>query len=336
MNTILVEARKDVNVQATLDALARECGNLGYRVVRWRGPLSGRVPYRRRIARCEVAVVFNGSHPRYERPLRRLRGMGAEVLFVELGWYPQTGTFQIDHRGINAAASWVNAPLASPGRKPLRVSPEGDLLLILQVDDDTQVTRHSPWFANMHAVVEHVARHSNLPVRVRAHPRHPPAEAVVELVERTALRWDDSRTLAEALQGCTAAACVNSSGAVEALHRRLPVLCYGNAVYRQPGVVYCMRDDPQHTRAVTEALRRGECRLFEERIEEMMARIERHQWTIAQIPRRLPPLLDAALRRRAVPRPEWWRLRGRRTPSRHTLRHQPIAGRGRTGLRKAE
>jgi hypothetical protein len=81
----------------------------------------------------------------------------------------------------------------------------------------------------------------------------------------------------------------------------LPVLCYGNAIYRHPGVVYCLRDDGRRTRAVTEALLENRCELFVERMDEMMDRIREHQWTIAQIPDRLPPVLDAAFGRRLNP-----------------------------------
>ena len=38
--------------------------------------------------------------------------LGAALLFVELGWFPQLGTFQLDPHGINAAASWVATVMA--------------------------------------------------------------------------------------------------------------------------------------------------------------------------------------------------------------------------------
>jgi len=294
MKTILVEARKDPNAKPTMDALAAACNDAGYRVVRWRGPLSGRVPHGRRIPRCDLAVLFNGTHWKYNRALGKLRRMRAGILFVELGWYPQTETFQLDHQGINAAASWVGEPLESQGRTPLRVRPTGDLLLILQHDGDTQIAGMSPWFPGMHALVEHVCRYSSLPVRVRAHPRRQPDESVVDLVNRLPCTWDRAGSLSEALKTCRAVACVNSSGAVEALANRLPVLCYGNAVYRYPGAVYCLRNDGKSTSAATEALAEGRCHVFEERVDAVLSRIQAKQWTIQEIPHRLPAVLDAA------------------------------------------
>ncbi len=66
MRSIIVESRKDPRVAPILDALAECCRQLGHRVGRWRGPLSGRVPHSRRLPVCDVAIVFNGLHRSYE------------------------------------------------------------------------------------------------------------------------------------------------------------------------------------------------------------------------------------------------------------------------------
>jgi hypothetical protein len=295
MSTILVEARKDPQPGMALDKIAGACREMGHDVFRWRGPQSGRVPHWRYLFRCDLAIVWNGSNAKYDRAMATLRRRGTPVLFTELGWHPQRGHIQIDPAGINACASWSAEPLHSNPVTPLAVREQGDLLVVLQLDRDVQITRLSPWFANMQAFVDFLCRHSALPVRVRHHPRFAPPDEFQTLVRELGGSWDESPSLAAALAGARALACVNSSCGVEALAAGLPVLCYGKANYRHPYAAYCMDDDPAATRTVTAALARGRCELFQEPIREIVGRILAHQWPVAEIPSRLPPLVDTAL-----------------------------------------
>jgi hypothetical protein len=295
MSTILVEARRDPQPGVALDAIAATCRGLGHDVFRWRGPQSGRVPHWRWLFPCDLAVVWNGLNPKYDRAMARLKSRGTPVIYTELGWHPQRGHIQIDPTGINANASWAAEPLTRPGVTPLRVRESGDLLLVLQLDHDTQITRLSPWFADMRAFVEFMCRHSALRVRVRHHPRRRPTEEFIAGVGQLGGTWDESPSLAAAMAGARALACVNSSCGVEALAAGLPVLCYGKANYRHPGAVYCLDDDPQLTRSTTELLGAGRCALFQEPVAEIVARVLSRQWPVAEIPQRLPPLIETML-----------------------------------------
>ena len=295
MSTILVEARKDPNVRPALDLIAETCRSLGHEVFRWRGPLSGRVPYWRHPFDCDLAILFNGTHEKYSRALRLLKSRGAKLLFVELGWFPQKGTVQIDPAGINARASWASEPLEVSGSTPLAIRPGGDLLVLMQLDSDTQITELSPWFVNMRHFVTHVCRYSALPVRVRAHPLAPPSAALVEEVRKLGGKWDDSANLAAALGRCKAVATINSSSGIEALSQKLPVLCYGQANYRHEEAVYCLTDRADETRRATEELAAGKCELAKERCEAALARVLAHQWPLAEIPRLLPEQIDKLL-----------------------------------------
>jgi hypothetical protein len=304
MATILVEARKTPEAGAFLDNMAATCRAAGHRVVRWRGPRSGRVPYGRWMWPCDLAILFNGTHERYARYHRQLDHWGAQRIYVELGWYPQQGRFQVDPHGINGAASWAGERLNAVCRTPLAVPTGGDLLVVLQHDHDTQITHMSPWFDSMFAFVQHLAVHSSLPLRLRKHPRHDLDGRLNELARAKGLTWDQSPSLTTAMETCCAVACINSSGAVEALAHRLPVLCFGKAVYRHPEAVLCLTDDGHHLRAITRQLGMGRCDLFVEAVDATVRRIQARQWTVTQIPARLPPLLDSLLAGR---RPlTWW------------------------------
>jgi hypothetical protein len=294
MRSIVIEGRKDPRVAPILDALADGCRQLGLNIFRWRGPLSGRVPYSRRLPLCDVAIVFNGLHRSYEQSLAKLHSLGITPVFVELGWHPQNGTFQIDTAGINAMASWSTQPLKCPPRTPLQVRADGDLLLLLQLDTDSQLTHLSPWFADMAQWVKHMSQYSRLPLRIRRHPLSQPSADVVELVERYGLQWDHASSLLESLAGCRAVACINSSGAVEAIANRIPVLCYGRSVFRHEHATYCLNNDGALTAAVTSELAQGKCSLAIEAVDELMDRIAARQWTIYDVPSRLPCLLQSA------------------------------------------
>jgi hypothetical protein len=290
--TILVEARKDRAPAAILDAMAQECQRLGHRVTRWRGPLSGRMPYGRWIPHCDIAILYNGAHRSYRPALARLHGRGTATVFTELGWHPQGGNYQVDYAGVNALASWAADRIEADGITPLPVRPQGDLLLLLQLNDDTQITERSPWFANMEAFVRFMCRHSRLPVRVRPHPLDRANAALRRVVEQNHGRWDTATSLAESLQRSRAVACINSSAAVEAMAQQIPVLCYGESIYRHEGAVYCLDSRGEATEAATTALQGGSCSLFLEKVAAVVERIVQKQWTIDDVPRRLPELLE--------------------------------------------
>lgn len=306
MSTILVEARKLPICNDPLDLIAGVCRAAGHDVFRWRSPCSGRVPYWRTLFNCDVAVLYNATHARYAQSLARFQAMQARLVFVELGWHPQKGTVQVDSQGINARASWAAEPLRSVGRTPLAVKSSGDLLVAMQLDDDTQITQLSPHFKNMRGFVEHLCHHSALPVRVRRHPLAPPDPGLEQMVVASGGSIDQSRNLAEAMAGCKALACVNSSCGVEALDYRLPVLCYGEAVYRHAGAVYCLDASSTATRTATAELAAGRCSLYLERMQETVSRVLSRQWTLEEIPFRFPPLLASVLAaRRPEPMPSW-------------------------------
>lgn len=299
MTSILVEARKDPLPRRILDALANECARQGYEVTRWRGPLSGRVPHSRWLPECDLAILFNGAHERYDYAISRLRQVGAKLLFAELGWLPQSKTFQLDPQGVNANASWVSQTLEPPGKTPLPCRTTGDLLVPLQLDEDTQITRLSPWFQDMAAFVEHLAKNSVLPIRLRAHPQGSPSRRVREIARDFRLTWDNAPTFAKAMETCRAVATINSTCGAEALHAGLPVLCHGRAIYRRPGAVHCLSNDHRATAEVTTHLSRGSTRLSRESIFEAVLAMEAAQWTMDQIPTRFPKLLRDVLTVRA-------------------------------------
>lgn len=297
MSTILVEARKDQRSAPALDLVAATCRSLGHDVFRWRGPFSGRVYYWPFLFPCDAAILFNGTHDRYSQVIASLRESRTPILYMELGWHPQDGTIQIDPAGINASTTWAQEPLEVVGSTPVVPRSDGDLLVLLQLDADTQVTKLSPYFRNMCEFVTHLCHHSRMPMRIRAHPLQPPTDEIRALVSSVGAKWDSSPHLARALDGAKAVACLNSSGGVEAIARGLPVLCYAKSIFRHAGAAYCLTNDPAETIAATTELAAGQSQLTREAQRAAVERIHGQQWPWNEIADRLPPMLSELLAR---------------------------------------
>ncbi|MEW4528558.1 hypothetical protein [Maioricimonas sp. JC845] len=293
---IAIERRADPRCRPFLEAVAQNCRQLGHDVVAWAGPYSRRLKFvASPLPSCDLAIVWNGLNHRYVRPLRHLRQRRVPVLFAELGWYPQKGTYQLDPSGINFGASWVREPVEVATQTSLPVPDGHDLLLLLQVEGDTQITHYSPHFRDMAELIHHVGCHSQLPVRVRCHPLSRPSMAARRLLRRTNCRIDRSPSLREALHGACAVTCINSSAALEAMDAGLPVLSYGRSVFEHPEAVYVMDGTAEQTHAVTSELAAGQCSLNRTAMDAVIARVRAHQIPIANLPRQLPDLLETAV-----------------------------------------
>ena len=236
---IQIEVTGHARVMPFLNALAAAAEDLGLDVERWE---SGHFP----AEVGEWVVVWNGLDPWYDDTLPRARAVGARILYAEHGWLPQEGYYQLDTQGINGQASWARDPLPDVGGRPVVVG-HGPLLAILQHDKDSSIVRMSPQFPNMTAFLEHLEATWDGEIVVRPHPRHPPTGATTRLVKRSSkMRRSGGVSLKEDFARCGAVATINSTCGAEAIEAGMPLLCYGDAVYRHPGVVWLgdMTDEP--------------------------------------------------------------------------------------------
>lgn len=300
MATILVDSRTHAYGKSVLDAMAAVCADLGHRCLRWHS--LGNLDTSLRlmvVGKPDLVIIYNGLNCEHRSWRYRLERTGATKLYTEAGWYPQRDHWQVDPSGINANAGWVSLPLTSQPKTPLPIRDRGDLLVIMQFDCDTQLSPlMSPWFPDMFSLVKFLVEHSRLPLRLRKHPRHDVDPRIVELAHARNIPWDEAPTLAESLHSCRAVATINSSSGVEVLANRLPVLCYGRAVFRHPGAVCCLGPDGQQTTTATQALVEGRSPIFQEPLGEVLGRIISHQWSLADVPQRLPGLIDKLLTER--------------------------------------
>ncbi|QDS91727.1 Capsule polysaccharide biosynthesis protein [Roseimaritima multifibrata] len=284
-----------IGLDCVADCLAMD----GYRVIRWQGPYARRFKFvASAIPDCDAAVIWNGLKPRYQSPVKTLKRKKIPFLVMEVGWYPQAGTYQIDSDGINVGASWVQTLLRqkSSMSSPVTLNQNGmDLLVIMQNDADSQITHFSPYFDRMSEFLRFLIGASYLPLRIRFHPRHPPGIRLKKLIRRHCdkLTVDRSPSLSSALDQALAVASVNSSSGVEAMDRQLPVLCFGESIYGVTGAVYRLNRDPEKTRHVTQELSQGRCDLDSALIQLVVSTIKSHQLPVEQIPKQIKPMIKS-------------------------------------------
>ena len=279
---IVVEDRNDAPTIEKLKAIAMACEELGHAVTRWKhNNGSSDLP------ECDVAFIWNGLHHVYNNALKN----NCRFIFCENGWLPPGETIQIDPDGINFGASWAKESIDYIRSETVPVR-GGKLLVTLQSNGDSQIREYSPWFANDIEFVKHLLRYSQIDIRVRPHPVVGANDAMKRLVMITdGLEYDDSHTIEEAFDKASAVACINSTCGIQAIQAGLPVLCYGEAMYRHERVVWCMDNSGLTTYCRTQQLKHGRCNLFVNAQKAMTDRVLSHQYTIDQIPNAIRGLL---------------------------------------------
>lgn len=278
-----------------MNALAGAGEALGAEVVRWHDskPWPG--------GHLDAALICNGWDRGREKKHNTVldRMANRPTFWVENGWLTQATSFQLDPVGINGLASWAREPLGLNGRHLLTVRKEGDVLIALQSDGDSNLWHPdlAPIFQTNKQLLQHFASACPLPMRVRPHPRYPKCGAEALVDEHPLMTWDTSETFATALEGARAVAMINSTSGIEAIAAGLPLLTYGRNVYtHHPGVVFQMTGLEACTTEVLSALWDGQLwsGLYRDLQLAMVNRILNRQWYEGQLPWRLAMELEWA------------------------------------------
>ena len=145
----------------------------------------------------------------------------------------------------------------------------------------------------MHGFLRHVIIAANgKPIRVRKHPKHEPSPEVIELVDKTkSIAWDTTESLRTSLEQCRVAAMVNSSCGVEALGLGIPILCFGESIYRHEGAVYICNSDEEKTAGYLDELQTEISGIHRSKQIYLFSRIIHHQWWPEETTYRLDQML---------------------------------------------
>jgi glycosyltransferase involved in cell wall biosynthesis len=243
--TLSIPRQRPGPIGALMDALATSALSLGDTVRRGRpeaGPADG------------IAVTWNGRNLQWPGP----------VIYCEHGWLPRT-SYQISTRGINADSHaapfvWDGRPLAAETaerldrtltrlrKEALRActgsAPDAAFLLVpLQMEYDTNITRHAPpGLRRMQALVDVVsAADPPYPLVFKQHPADAGRggrQLALTLRRKQDRLWPHGRGDVHALLGsgrCRGIVTINSNVAHDGLIHDVPAVVLGRNVWPQEG-----------------------------------------------------------------------------------------------------
>jgi len=209
-------------------------------------------------------VVWNGEfndkdrgyQPKYLDYIKRYTNI--KIIYTEHGWFPQNKTFMIDTEGTNGSSSISKSrivPIGYPNEHSSKKR-EYDTMAIdpgernyiyvpLQLNTDTQIVNHSPFFKDMKDLIEHVAKLFSTKIIIKVHPKdtlvnkrrykeicskYPHLKYVEDLNNIGWCKFAD-RVIA-----------INSTSINEALLYNKPVMTYGINNFYDKGVTYTIKN----------------------------------------------------------------------------------------------
>ncbi|QQA42054.1 nitrogen fixation protein FixF [Pelagovum pacificum] len=203
-----------------------------------------------------IALVHNGFNLP-DSALADVAGPGRRI-FLENGYF--RGTVQADPQGINADNTLPRDPdfyrAYQPDERPLdlvpsvRVSKHGKdevdalpgtyVFVPFQVESDSQITRQSPWIADMMAFHAELARLADrLPALTFVVKEHPNTRRLVKprVTPHPRVLFRNGADTAALIAGASRVMTINSTVGIEALAVGKPVLVLGEACYGIEGLV---------------------------------------------------------------------------------------------------
>ncbi|MBX9749762.1 MAG: hypothetical protein K5Q68_09130 [Roseococcus sp.] len=227
----------------------------------------------------DLVIIFNGNF-HFQRSFMaemHRRGWLDRCLFMEVGWFTQRDTVQLNLRGVNARSDLVGCPpaplldrqrqmyelwraryLASRIGALPQTSGQGAvrrLLVPLQVDTDTAVQESSP-FKSMRAFIAYLQDFipPGWDVVLKAHPK---ASYDYHLTSsRSDFRFAASGSIYDFIREADLVVGLNSTVLLEAALVGRPVLSFGQGVFTGNGVLHEMTPEapfPKEVRVDAEA-----------------------------------------------------------------------------------
>lgn len=214
------------------------------------------------LGRC--LVTWNGKLDGYREVVAAAQQHGMRTAFFEYGWF--SGMLQLDGTGVNAESSLMHFPadwfsdypIASPGaiwgadfkQRPIEFGakdmlpgdvslPDGCIFFPMQLDNDTQITMHSPHYKSMRDVLADIvpAIPTGMTLLVKEHPSIRDQGIYGAMRDEfPSIVWCRTTPIDTILASASLAITVNSSVGFQAMCRKLPLVVLGNAVYGKAGL----------------------------------------------------------------------------------------------------
>jgi capsular polysaccharide export protein len=214
---------------------------------------------------CDLLFVWNGSLSTEREILKYCREHGIPYYCGELGWFPQSGTFYFDRKGVNCESTLIDWKYFEPitlkqqafldlglsyyhdfSDKKGRTKETDFVFVPLQDESDSQIIVHSPRFKTMQALVDYVEKFIPGRIIVKKHPRC--KEVEVKISPKNMLV--ETGTIHDFLPNAKYVVTINSTVGVEALAYHKPVITLGNTFYESRGLTYKVTNDEEMVKAV--------------------------------------------------------------------------------------
>jgi len=209
-------------------------------------------------------VVWNGEFNDNERGFQVnyinsiKRYTDIKIVYTEHGWFPQNKTFMIDPEGTNGSSSIAkskNIPNISSNEDLIKlreydgmaIDPnERDYIYVpLQLNTDTQIVNHSPFFKDMKDLIEHVAKLFTKKIIIKVHPKDTPLNKrrYKDVCKKFShIKFVDDLNNIGWCKHADRMVAINSTSINEALLYGKPVMTYGINNFYDKGVTYTIKD----------------------------------------------------------------------------------------------
>ena len=189
------------------------------------------------LPQADVHILWNGSG--------RTGQPGPQLIFAEVGWFPGAPTprsaecIYLDRQGINAGSELRGyVPVDSPADAESRVrsflhgrgwdrGPSRSVysLVVLQMEDDTNVQSYARGYTNMQDFIQICERSIEGRILVKRHPRD---EQTYKTRRSTLVKGGDIWPL---LAGAAQVVGINSTCLLQAFALGKPVMAYGDTIF---------------------------------------------------------------------------------------------------------
>lgn len=197
-------------------------------------------------------LFHNGLHPMYQDVLDEVKKLGIPIIYSELGWFPQKDHVYFDRWGTNgqsylaslSAEAFCKKSINDNNKKDTKLT--GDhVLIITQLENDTNLIVNSPLFKKNYNFIEHVLE--QIPKRekviIKTHPLDKNWEAL-KVFESERVQVIKEGNLDILIQNAKAVIGINSTVLIQALEYDVNIYSYGYGLLDNKGVTISCIEKP--------------------------------------------------------------------------------------------
>lgn len=202
------------------------------------------------IKAADSLFVWNGGLSEEREIVEACKGQGTPVIYAELGWLPQRHNLYFDTSGVGpnmSLAQWRYEPLEKDQQLWLvqrlaayhklmngdvaypEVKRGGFTFCPLQVEEDSNIVRFAPQFADMQNLINLVLESVPKPIVFKTHPKA--KRRAKDYTVPAGCDIADDLNLHEMLRTCDCVVTINSTVGVEALTYFKHVLTLGECFF---------------------------------------------------------------------------------------------------------